>query len=469
MMPVAADARIADRYRLIAVIGSGGMGSVWRAEDEILKRPVAVKLLRPEFASDQSSRSRLRVEAQAAASINQANVVAVYDYGEEVTADGQCLSFVVMELVDGRSLAEALAERGRLDPATVGSIVEQAALGLAAAHKRGIVHRDIKPGNLLLSRNGTVKITDFGIARVADAASLTRTGTMLGTAQYLSPEQATGTAATPASDLYSLGVVAYACLTGAPPFDGGDPMATLSAHAHQPVPALPSDIPASQRRLVEQLLAKRPQDRPRDALEVAARAASAERTEVLPQLPAARRSRSRHRWVLIAIPVVAGLIAVAVLGLAGQAATRVPLVTGQQASVANLDLTRAGYKPSDRTVDNPRHPQGYVLSQSPAGGQSLRRGQTVVLLVSSGRVMVDSNSYVGVPYNTVASQLSALGLRSTPQQVTSPATPGSVVSVTPSGEVPVGSALVVQVAVAPPPLPAPPPPHGHGHGDGGDH
>lgn len=270
---VASGTVIGDRYRLIGLVGHGGMGQVWRAQDQVLAREVAVKVLHAPYAADHDFRVRFRGEAQAAASVSHANVVSVFDYGEQTTSAGQRVAYLVMELLPGRSLANVLGERSTLPAAEVHRIVEQVACGLAAIHAKGLVHRDLKPANLLLAADNTVKIADFGIARAADAVSLTRTGTVIGTAHYMSPEQALGQRATAASDLYSLGVVAYRALAGAPPFHTGGPVAVARAHVSDPPPPLPATTPPSLRQLVTELLAKDPAARPQSALAVAAVAA----------------------------------------------------------------------------------------------------------------------------------------------------------------------------------------------------
>lgn len=469
MTVVGTDARIAGRYRLLGLVGTGGMGSVWRAEDEILKRTVAVKLLRPEVAADEESRSRFRIEAQAAASVNHPNVVGVYDYGEEESTDGDCLSYVVMEFVPGRSLADALSEHGRLPARVVCSILEQGALGLDAAHRQGIIHRDVKPANLLLSHYGTLKVTDFGIARVADAAPLTRTGTLLGTAQYISPEQASGAGATPASDLYGLGVVAFTCLSGHPPFDGLNPVATALAHMQDPMPALPPEVPPALSNLIEDLMAKRPTDRPKDGREVAARAQSVltepppadpNPTMVLPQRARPRIPAWKRRRSLAALPLLAVIAAVLAFTLPAGATPRVPGVSGDSIAAARAALTRDGFKVAVSTVDRAGRTAGYVLGQSPAAGRSLARGRTVSLVVSSGNVNLDGTALAGEAYATAASRLTALGLRPTEIFVSSVETPGTVLAVSPTGEIQVGSAVTVDVAQTPAK------PHGDHHGPG---
>jgi eukaryotic-like serine/threonine-protein kinase len=248
------------RYRLDDRIALGGVGEVWRGTDLALQREVAVKLLRPEFAQDEEYLARFRAEGRQAALLSHPNIAQVYDYAEKAPP---VPDFLVMELVDGQSLARLLTG-GPLSPARTMGIVAQTARGLQAAHAAGLVHRDIKPGNLLVGPDDHVKITDFGIARGAGSARLTRTGTLVGTAAYLAPERACGGLATPASDLYSLGVVAYECLTGQAPF-GGESLAVALAHVQQAMPPLPPSVPAAVAALVADLTAKDPSARPPSA------------------------------------------------------------------------------------------------------------------------------------------------------------------------------------------------------------
>lgn len=254
------------RYRLRDRIATGGMGEVWRARDLVLGRPVAVKLLRPGYA-DHEGLARFRAEARQAGSLSHPGIARVYDYCE---ADPPYPPYLVMELVDGPSLARLL-EDGPVGPAWTMSLIAQAARALAAAHAAGLVHRDIKPGNLLVSCGGQVKITDFGIARKVGSAALTRPGVLMGTAAYLAPERASGASAGPAADLYALGIVAYQCLTGRLPFHG-EPLAVALAHQQQPLPPLPPTLPAAVAALVTGLTAKDPAARPASADEVAERA-----------------------------------------------------------------------------------------------------------------------------------------------------------------------------------------------------
>jgi len=261
------------RYALEEKIGAGGYSEVWRGTDVVLARPVAVKLLHLGYAQHAEALARFRAEAQRAGSLSHENIARVYDYGE---ADPPQPPFLVMEFIDGPSLAGALAT-GPLDPAQAMDIVAQAASGLHAAHLAGLVHRDIKPANLLLAPGGIVKITDFGIAHATDSAPMTVTGQLVGTPGFLAPERAMGAQATAASDLYSLGIVGYECLAGAPPFTGLA-LAVALAHHERPLPPLPPQVPAEVAALVLELTAKDPAARPHSAGEVAARAGALARS-----------------------------------------------------------------------------------------------------------------------------------------------------------------------------------------------
>jgi eukaryotic-like serine/threonine-protein kinase len=268
------------RYRLTGRIAAGGMGEVWRGTDELLGRAVAVKLLSDAHAADEQFRARFRAEARYAASLSHPGIARVYDYGESAAGPGgarrpgTATAYLVMELVEGEPLSATLAREGRMSVDAALDIIAQAAWALAAAHEAGIVHRDVKPGNLLITPEGQVKITDFGIARAAISAHLTQSGMVMGTAQYVSPEQATARPITTATDIYSLGVVGYECLAGRPPFTAETPIALALAHVHKPPPPLPDDVPAPVAALVGQMLAKEPSGRPASARLVAGRASA---------------------------------------------------------------------------------------------------------------------------------------------------------------------------------------------------
>ncbi|GAA0837597.1 serine/threonine-protein kinase [Streptosporangium amethystogenes subsp. fukuiense] len=260
-------ALLGGRYRPLGRIASGGMGEVWRARDELLGREVAVKLLRAHVAEDPAFRQRFRSEARIAAGLSDPGIAQVFDYAE---TDG--VAYLVMELVPGESLAGILARDGALSPKVTLDVVHQTARALQAAHRAGVIHRDIKPGNLLVTEAGVIKITDFGIARVLEAAPVTQTGVLLGTAQYVSPEQASGEPLTPATDIYSLGVVAYECLAGRAPFRAETQVAIALMHIGEPPPPLPESIPPAVRDLVMACLSKDPLRRPAGARELSERA-----------------------------------------------------------------------------------------------------------------------------------------------------------------------------------------------------
>ncbi|WP_084028510.1 serine/threonine-protein kinase [Candidatus Rhodoluna planktonica] len=308
------------------------MGEVWQAQDEIILREVAIKILKQEFMGDPGFLERFRTEAKHAAMVNHEGIANVFDYGEDSGS-----AYLVMELVPGDSLARILEKEKKLDGVKVLEIIAQTARALYAAHEAGLVHRDIKPGNLLITPDGHVKITDFGIARVADQVSLTATGQVMGTVQYLAPEQATGKPATPSTDIYSLGIVAYEALAGKRPFTGESQMAIAMAQINEAPPALPDDVDPRVANLVMSCLAKKPNQRPESALALAKRAEAMmptaakdeAATQILSQVrvseattairtapiqqPALQPSKPAVVWPWIALIVVLGLTAISVV------------------------------------------------------------------------------------------------------------------------------------------------------------
>lgn len=260
---------IGDDYRLQWVIGHGGMSTVWLADDATHDREVAIKVLRPEFSDNSEFLSRFRAEAQAAESIDSDNVVRTYDYREVQDPAGHAFCFMALEYVRGESLADLLAREGQLKEDLALDVMEQAAHGLSIIHRMGLVHRDIKPGNLLITQSGQVKITDFGIAKAAAAVPLTRTGMVVGTAQYVSPEQAQGLRVTPASDVYSLGVVGYEMLAGKRPFTGDSSVSVALAHISKEAEPLSTEVSAPARELIGFTLRKDPATRFADGNELA--------------------------------------------------------------------------------------------------------------------------------------------------------------------------------------------------------
>jgi serine/threonine-protein kinase len=278
---LAAGTRIADRYQLDRRIAVGGMGEVWEAEDIRLGRSVAVKVLRPELSDDPEFLHRFRIEARMVASIDHSGIAAVFDYGEDDGPAGHRTAYLVMELVRGEPLSSLIA-RGPLDPEQTLRIMEQAARALQAAHERGYVHRDVKPGNILIRVDGKVKLTDFGIAKAADAVPVTRSGMVMGTAHYIAPEQASGAEAGPAGDVYSLGIVGYECLVGHRPFRAESAVAVAMMQVREPPPPLPDFVPAPVRELIDSVLVKDPARRYGTGGELALAVAAVRRGDPLP-------------------------------------------------------------------------------------------------------------------------------------------------------------------------------------------
>ncbi|WP_228394971.1 protein kinase domain-containing protein, partial [Modestobacter roseus] len=251
------------RYQLTSLIATGGMGQVWQGRDTVLDRDVAVKVLRSEYTGDPTFLARFRSEAQLSAGLLHPHIATLFDYGEVPAQHpgDEHLAYLVMELVRGESLSQLLHREHRLTPDRTLEVLRQCAAGLAAAHAGGVVHRDVKPGNVLLADDGTVKLTDFGVALSAASVSLTQTGQVIGTAHYLSPEQAQGSRATPASDVYALGLVGYECLAGHRAFDAESSVQVALMQIRDTPAPLPADVPEPVRALIGAALAKDPAQR----------------------------------------------------------------------------------------------------------------------------------------------------------------------------------------------------------------
>ena len=485
---------LAGRYRLESQIAAGGVGEVWRAEDTVLTRTVAVKLLRAEFAGHAEMQERFRAEARHAGALSHPAIARVYDYCEPAPEHP---AFLVMELVDGPSLAAVLAA-GPLGAAQAMDVVAQVASGLQAAHAAALVHRDIKPANLLLAEDGQVKITDFGIAHVAGSVPVTRTGTVMGTPAYLAPERVSGASATPASDLYSLGVVAYECLAGAQPFTG-KPLEVAAAHRDLPLPPFPHAVPADVAQLVAELTAKNPAARPASAQEVATRAAHLREgmaggvgaawlynvpdtvADVPAPAPAVRLNPTLGWKTGQPEPSPAGPAGAAPsAGRAGPAGTAA--AAGQAAPAALADRGRrlgggrrrrrdgagcAGTgaparahpgrgRPAGPATQQPAAPSGPV-TQSPSPAPSTPAAPAAVEVMAA--------SLVGEPLDQVRQQLQLLGLSVRVQRHRSHRETGTVLAVQPNGKVRPASTIVVTVAF----MLAQDnnPDHHHHHGDGG--
>ncbi len=454
---VSPDARLlGGRYRLLAHLGSGGMGSVHRAHDQLLDRPVAVKLLHDQPGeADDVRRARLRAEARFAGALRHPRLVQVLDYGED---DGT--PYVVMQLVEGRPLSEISRQHGPMPADEVAALVAAIADGLAAAHAQGIVHRDLKPSNVLVTSDGPV-LVDFGVARSDETEPLTRTGEIIGTADYLSPEQVRGQRATGAADVYALGVVSYQGLTGTSPFRRDTRVATALAHLNDTPPPLPTTVPASVRGLVDDMLATDPADRP-TAAQVAARAREQDEAPALdpptetmaPARTPLRLPRPLAVAVAAAVLLVAGVVVAVTTGedpTTPPAASELALpdVRGEQLAAARDQLESAGF-----TVVVHRAPaaraRGLVLAQSPRPGKVTDDQKTVTLRVASGSVRLDAASLVGLPYAAAAGRLDKLGLSAARSaRTTTSATAGDVVAVGRDGLVPVGTTVTLTVAQAP--------------------
>jgi serine/threonine-protein kinase len=461
------------RYELDGIVGRGGMAEVFRARDIRLDRIVAVKTLRDDLARDQTFQARFRREAQSAASLNHPSIVAVYDTGEDMVGSTP-VPYIVMEFVDGRTLRDLLRDDRRLLPERALEITDGVLRALDYSHRHGIVHRDIKPGNVMLTRTGEVKVMDFGIARaVSDAqATMTQTAQVIGTAQYLSPEQARGERVDARSDLYSTGCLLYELLTGRPPFTGDSPVAIAYQHVReQPVPPsrVDPEIPGWADAIVLKAMAKDAGDRYQSAGEmrndiqralsgvpVAAPAlaagylgtrrmgpatAMAGPTGAIPaydygpedQPPPGGR---RRRWpwivaVLVALLIAAGLIFAFkyISGSGGNIA--VPQVNGLTLKAAETDIANAHLISAVKTRASSSTPKGHVISTNPPNGRFVPKNSTVTLQVSTGPGKVTVPDVRGKPVSEAANTLTSMNLQVREVSVSSTAPSGQVVRESP--------------------------------------
>jgi len=430
-------ALLAGRYRLDAPVAAGGGGQVWRAVDLLLGRAVAVKVLRPDAAGDPEARDRFHAEACHASRLSHPGVAQVYDFGEDGSADRP---FLVMELVDGPSLAQVLAG-GPLGPGRTVDLIAQAAAGLQAAHSAGMVHRDIKPANLLITADGQVKITDFGIASLTRDAPLTSSGILVGTPAYLAPERAAGKPATSASDLYSLGVVGYECLTGAPPFRGSA-LEVAESHVTTPFPALPATVPAEVGALIAALTAKDPGTRPASAREVAEQAG---------RLLAAERII----WpgAISLPPGASDPLTAGPLTLADARTTQAYQPAFSREAVARRARARPGKAAAGLAAAAVLTAAGLAGWQASLAGAARHHGTVVVprrpASPAAPMVLVRSARLDGQQVSIVLADLRRQDLRPRLSWVpTSSRPPGTVLSVYPDGPLPPGT--VVQVTAAQP-------------------
>lgn len=467
-----------DRYEIHRRLARGGMAQVYLARDRSLDRPVAVKELVPEFAADPSFVERFRREAQAAANLSHPNVVGVYDWGAQ---DGTY--FIVMEYVDGPSLSRVLRADGPFHPRRAAEIATEVAAGLGFAHSRGVVHRDVKPGNVLLTRSGQAKVTDFGIARALSSPDedLTQAGSVMGTATYFSPEQAQGLAVDPRSDLYSLGVVLYELVTGRPPFTGDTPLAIAYKHVQdEPAPpsSLISGLPASLEAIIMKLMSKRPDDRystaedlradlnrflageptmaERELVATGAGAAALVAAQepattvqeatvvgdaVPPATPAedpAAEEPKKRTWVFaVALVVLLGILGGALIWFTrsleeGNEVT-VPALIGLELDAATAALDEAGLEAQVSRRPSDQFEPGIVMDQDPGKDEKVDAGSTVELVVSSGPEIVEVPNVVLLTQTEATARLDDAGLtvKVTPREVAG-AEPGYVVEQNPA-------------------------------------
>jgi beta-lactam-binding protein with PASTA domain/tRNA A-37 threonylcarbamoyl transferase component Bud32 len=501
------------RYEVQREIAQGGMAEVYLAHDQLLNRPVALKVLFPEYAREPSFVERFRREAQAAANLNHPNIVAIYDWGQE---DGTY--FIVMEYVEGRALRDLIRSEGPLDANQAAEITAEIASALAFAHHNGVVHRDVKPGNVLLTRSGTVKVTDFGIARAGASDGLTQTGSVMGTATYFSPEQAQGLPVDGRSDVYALGVVLYEMVTGVAPFTGDSPVSVAYKHVREEV-VVPSernpDVPPGIEQIIVTALAKAPENRyqtaddmrsdvlrfrrgrpvvgaPLTALTVdhptpaateavrttpgvgaGAAAAAYGATVVTPRVddrgritgttPIPRRRRNTALvWILtlLGLAAVVGAILFAAVKLGGsQATVTVPNEVTKKVDVAQQDLTNNHLRATVQRVNSATVPIDVVVRQDPAAGKSASRGSNVTLFVSSGTAtkQIPFDITTGRTAEDVSAELTALGFVVKRQDASNGAPVGNVFDSLPKPgtSAPVGSNVTILVSSGPKPVAVP--------------
>ena len=479
------------RYRVISRVGSGGMADVYLAEDQLLGRQVAVKVLHRHFSEDHEFVERFRREASSAAALSHPNIVAIFDRGE-----WNGTYYIAMEYVAGRSLKTIVREQGALDPARAIDIVVQILRAARFAHRRGVIHRDLKPHNVILDEEGRARVTDFGIAR-AGASDMTLTGSIMGTAQYLSPEQAQGFAVSAASDLYSIGVILYELLTGVVPFEGDSAVAIAYkqvATAPRPPSELNPAIPPSLDAVVMRALAKDPVARYADADELivalereraalpafsgVATAATSVVAVAPPPAgpptglllapagfgvqdgePPAEDHRRRLWWWALAAVVVAAIAVAAILLLApGNSTVTVPDVVGQTEQAATVTLTGAGLTPVPSLASSSTVPAGRVISQNPAAASSVHKSARVAIVVSGGPASKALINVEGLTAEQAAARLRAAGFKPVTKTEASVKIPsGHVIGTSPAAgtETQLGSPVMVIVSSGPAPVRVP--------------
>ncbi len=491
------------RYELDGVVGRGGMAEVYRARDLRLDRIVAVKTLREDLARDQTFQARFRREAQSAASLNHPSIVAVYDTGEDTTATSH-VPFIVMEYVDGRTIRDLLRDDRRLLPERALEITDGVLRALDYSHRNGIVHRDIKPGNVMLNRQGEIKVMDFGIARaVSDAqATMTQTAQVIGTAQYLSPEQARGERVDARSDLYSVGCLLYELLTGRPPFTGDSPVAIAYQHVREnPIPPsrVDPELPGWADPITLRAMAKDPADRYQSAAEMrsdiqralsgypvgaqmhptSAYAAAGPGTRRMDPLAATqlqgstggippyqygppdtgpRASRRRRRpvwpWVtaVVALAVIAAIV-LAYMALTGHSTPPgipVPTVTGDTLTKAEQALQHDGFQVDAIARPSANGAPNVVTSTNPAGGESARRGSTVKVFYNAPPGAKPIPNVSGLSQSAAEAALNAAGFKTftTNGPKASLLASGKVVSTTPAAGTKVSTTTTIVLNIS---------------------
>ncbi len=489
MQPVDKPRVYSGRYELTHLIARGGMAQVYRAMDLQLDRPVALKVLFPELSVDRTFVERFRREAQAAANLSHPNIVPVFDWGED---DGSY--FIVMEYIEGRPLSAVLRDPQAMPPRQIATIGAGVAAALAFAHRHGVVHRDVKPGNVLITPEGDVKVTDFGIARAVNTEeSLTQTGAVMGTAAYFSPEQAEGKAVDSRSDIYSLGVVLYEMSVGKPPFTGDSPVAVASKHVRD-TPVLPRAanpaVPAALEAVIMKAMAKNPDDRYRSAEElradllrfaegrpveagdpgvtsviaavgatqavpVATGRTMAVPTEGRPPLASRedleRQKRTRRLVILLVVLLVAlGVIAFFLLRSVFGGNVTVPDVVGEMSSVATQTLQNDHLTVGHSTFRTSSSAKGVVLSTDPKSGASVSKNTTVDLVISDGPNVptVQVPTVTNEQLAPAIQKLTAANLSYTVKYVTSNQPIGTVLSQDPAGGSTVKATVKVQLTVS---------------------
>jgi len=423
-----------DRYRLLERIGGGGMAEVYLAEDVLLARQVAVKLLRSQFTSDEDFVARFRQEARAAARLSHPNIVSIYDVGCEADTH-----YIVMEYVPGETLKECIKREGRLPSSVAVEYALQIAAALKHAHDNQIVHCDIKPHNILIHRDGTAKVTDFGIARAVSSQTTTQVAGVLGSVHYLSPEQARGYGVDSKSDIYSLGVVLYEMLAGHPPFDGNSPIAIAMKHIQEQPRSLKElrpDITPQLNALIAKAMAKKPEARQEtarvfllEADQVAKQIKAMDPAALPPLLPAAppeidkppaqRRLLNRIKklprwsWGLIGLLLVSFLIGQVIAngGLGGGKEVMVQDVMGKPAETARSLLQNDQLKVQITEAFDERVAAGYVISQQPRGGQVVKENRVVQIIVSKGPDVALIPELKGLPRREAEARIRSAGLK----------------------------------------------------------